>query len=165
MYFLFTLNWGEQNKASSVKDYIQSVNLHRHPFLVISDHVYNASVCQREQEISKCCLIFSCYMFLLIKGKKSSLLWSFKVPKRKITTRGCRSPLSHENIRSELCVCVWRRRWRACLAPPTACQTAFRAQPHTAALVAMETRRWQHPPVFCALILLLPLRGAECVQL
>lgn len=52
------------------------------------------------------CLIFSCYMFLLIKGKQSSLLWSFKVPKRKITTRGCRSPLSHENIRSELCVCV-----------------------------------------------------------
>lgn len=51
------------------------------------------------------------------------------------------------------------------MAPPTSprCQSIVMAPPPLS-LVAMETRRWQHPAVCCASILI-PLRGAaECVR-
>lgn len=51
------------------------------------------------------------------------------------------------------------------MAPPTPpCQSIVMAPPPPLSLVAMETRRWQHPAVCCASILI-PLRGAaECVR-
>lgn len=47
---------------------------------------------------------------------------------------------------------------------PPASQSAVLAPPPSLSLVAMETRRWQHPAV-CPASILIPLRGAaECVR-
>lgn len=56
------------------------------------------------------------------------------LPQKYLTTRGCRSTLSHDNIRSGLWVCVEGRGGggggvATSLAPPIACQTALRARP------------------------------------
>lgn len=47
---------------------------------------------------------------------------------------------------------------------PPASQSAGMAPPPSLSLVAMETRRWQHPAV-CSASILIPLRGAaECLR-
>lgn len=77
-----------------------------------------------------------------------------------------RVTLSHD-IWSERFMCpgVWERGGIVWLRLLPVRHRSGRTHTYTrSTLVAMETRRWQHPPVSSEPILI-PLRGAECVQL